>query len=147
MAKGVAPTPESERFWRFVEITDGCWLWTGTKSNGYGRFTIMMASGRRRPTGAHRFAYKLMVGPIPAGLELDHLCFTPACVNPDHLEPIPHGLNVRRAFDRITECPQGHAYTPDNTFIVPKTGARACRECNRIRARANYAKRKAVLDA
>lgn len=82
----------ASRFWLRVHKTDDCWLWTSTLRRGYGRFWI--APGRFVP--AHRFAYELLVGPIPEGLELDHLCRNPACVNPAHLDPVTHRENVRR---------------------------------------------------
>jgi hypothetical protein len=71
-----------ERFWEKVEKTDSCWLWTaGTfKSGGYGQH---WADGK--PVRAHRFAYELMVGPIPDGMVLCHHCDVPACVRPDHM--------------------------------------------------------------
>lgn len=88
------PHPSAmERFWaRFERAPDGCWLWTGPLySNGYGEFNF---DGRNRR--AHRFAYDRLVGPIPDGLELDHLCRVRRCVNPAHLEPVTHEENVRR---------------------------------------------------
>lgn len=90
-----APKPRSaeERFWRNVERgrNDECWLWTGR--DGRGRFTV---DGKF--VYAYRFAYELLVGPIPAGLVLDHVvCDNPRCVNPAHLEPTTQGENARRA--------------------------------------------------
>lgn len=77
-------TPAAERFWRYVERGDGCWLWTGAQDRkGYGRFNL----GDDRTGFAHRFAYELLVGPIPDGMAVMHLCDTPLCVNPDHLQP------------------------------------------------------------
>ena len=69
-----------------------CWRWTGTRDrSGYGQ---MKYQGRR--PGAHRVSYELFVGPVPEGLELDHLCRSPECVRPDHLEPVTHAENMRR---------------------------------------------------
>ena len=84
------PAPISARFWAKVDKTETCWLWTGGQSAGYGRFGF-----KGRPNlGAHRFAYELLVGPIPPGLDLDHLCRVRNCVNPDHLEPVTRRENL-----------------------------------------------------
>lgn len=85
--------PTAERFWRFVRKTDSCWLWTGCTSRAYGMFQISRSIPR---VYSHRFAYELLVGPIPEGLELDHLCNNPLCVNPAHLQPVTHAENCRR---------------------------------------------------
>jgi hypothetical protein len=75
--------PPEERFWRQVEKTETCWLWTGGKRGQYGRFQIGGAGSPQM--GAHRYSYELHHGPIPAGYFVMHACDTPACVNPDHL--------------------------------------------------------------
>lgn len=83
-----------DRLWAKVDMTDGCWLWTGTVNRqGYGRFCI---GGRGNTRLAHRVTYELLVGPVPVGLELDHLCNVRGCVRPDHLEPVTHVENLRR---------------------------------------------------
>ncbi|HEY8766071.1 MAG TPA: HNH endonuclease signature motif containing protein [Dehalococcoidia bacterium] len=72
----------------------GCWPWTGViHPLGYGHVNI---PGTRNPQMAHRASYEFFVGPIPDGLELDHLCRNRGCVNPSHLEPVTHLENVRR---------------------------------------------------
>lgn len=80
----------------------GCLLWTGCLGKGgYGSFRMPVAL--EAETGlivAHKFVYERWVGPVPEGLELDHLCNTPACCNPDHLEPVTHAENMRRAAER-----------------------------------------------
>jgi len=83
---------EMLRFWSHVDAAGDCWVWTGSKDRaGYGRTWRSTA-----PFPAHRVAYELLVGPIPAGLVIDHLCRNPACVNPDHLEPVTHRVNILR---------------------------------------------------
>jgi hypothetical protein len=109
----------------------GCWEWTGViGGGGYGK------AGDE--TGAHRVAYEWMVGPIPEGLELDHLCRNPRCVNPHHLEPVCHPENVRRAREygpnRFREyCRRGHDQTSRGaTYLKKRAGGRenrVCREC------------------
>lgn len=121
-----------ERLLAKVRKTDTCWLWEGAKSDGYGHMWV--GSGY---SVAHRVAYELLVGPIPVGLDLDHLCRVRACVNPEHLEPVTRRENLQRGYGhnlRVTHCPRGHEYTAENTR-VSKLGQRHCRECTRSRQR------------
>lgn len=135
-----------------------CWIWTGALASGYGTFRTPDPVNRRgRLVRAHRFAYELVVGPIPDGLELDHLCRVRACVNPAHGEPVTHAENVRRCphmyepsqmaligdFQRAkTHCPQQHPYDESNTSI-DRNGHRHCRAC----ARERWHRRKGVVAA
>lgn len=82
--------------WKRIDVeASGCWAWTGTKNqNGYGH----TAHGPLRRNLVHRFVFQLLVGPVPEGLELDHLCRVRHCCNPEHLEPVTHRENVLRAF-------------------------------------------------
>ena len=94
---------EVERFWSKVDraAPQGCWLWLGqVNAWGYGHFRRTLAPGVHRTVKAHRFAYTLAVGPIPPGLTLDHLCGWPACVRPEHLEPVSAAENLRRRHAR-----------------------------------------------
>ena len=126
-----------ERFWRRVEKTDDCWIWRGgMSSKGYGLLGIGVQGER---VNAHRYAYELLVGPIPPGLEIDHLCRVRHCVNPAHLEPVTGRENTRRgeagrwhAIERslTTHCPNRHPFDDANTYRRPD-GARGCRECMR----------------
>jgi hypothetical protein len=113
----------------FVE-SDGCWEWTGDRcARGYGRMTI-----NRKKVMAHRIVYQELVGPIPAGLSLDHLCLNPICVRPDHLEAVTHAENVRRGISpsaenaRKTACPKGHAL---EEYLLRGNPIRICKICRR----------------
>lgn len=87
------PTPASVRFWRRVDRTDACWLWRGwINAKGYGHFGV----NNRLTVKAHRWSYEQLVGPIPHGLTLDHLCRVRNCVNPAHLEPVTRAVNISR---------------------------------------------------
>lgn len=122
---------------RAVELTkytvtdNGCWEWTGARCPmGYGKVAVQLADGRRSSTNAHRLFYEYLVEHIKPGLQLDHLCRNTSCVNPAHLEPVTNGENIWRAIrDTRPTCPQGHLYTPENTWHDGKT--RRCRECRR----------------
>jgi hypothetical protein len=130
------------RFWSHVDKTagpDGCWLWTGALGRaGYPRWGSPYWPG---DTYAHRIAYRMVVGPIPAGFEVDHLCFVPACVNPAHLEAVTVQENRRRRRARplTTECARGHAMDEANTYVNP-AGKRSCRCCVRAANRASHLK-------
>lgn len=114
-------------FWEKVQITPCCWLWTrGCSDTGYGSCRIEGKVGN-----VHKVVYEDLVGPVPAGLTLDHLCRVHRCCNPDHLEPVTRGVNVQRgsAFKTISlTCEAGHLYTRENTYVRPN-GTRVCREC------------------
>lgn len=109
-----------------------CLRWAGAHDEkGYGLITIQGVTKK-----AHRWAYLRFVGPVRAELELDHLCRVRDCVNVFHLEPVTHGENIRRGDHhkrRVTHCPKGHEYTPENTYIS-KQPARVCRTCNLLKS-------------
>lgn len=106
-----------------------CWVKPTTSKLGY-------ASGGSAGY-AHRVAYEALVGPIPGGLVLDHLCRNPGCYNPTHLEPVTNAENIRRGYAVKTNCPHGHEYTAANTHYTP-AGHRRCKECHRIRQHTRY---------
>ncbi len=123
----------------------GCWLWTGAVgSTGYGCFRIASSRVPRSLKPAHRVAYELLRGPIPALYELDHLCKVPTCVNPRHLEPVSRLENIHRSkwatfnADK-THCPRNHPYSPENTRIDKKKGGRLCRTCKLEKTRESRA--------
>lgn len=129
---------DERRFWSKVDVGD-CWEWLGGRGNhGHGYLRIARAT-----TMAHRYAWELLVGPIPDGLELDHLCRNPPCVNPDHLEPVTHrenllrGAGVASQHAARTHCPQGHPYTLENTYDWSNGNRqrRQCKTCHRERNR------------
>lgn len=117
------------RFWSSIEQTETCWLWKAYRDrDGYGVLTC-----RPKYMRAHRFAYELLIGPIPEGLQLDHLCRIRHCVNPKHLEPVTSRVNSLRgrtlqAINAAkTHCPQGHPYDAENTRFY--AGRRFCHTC------------------
>ena len=88
-----------------------CWIWTGaSRGNGYGTVALPRNGMPQRLTGSHRYVYTLLVGPIPDGMETDHLCRNRGCANPEHLEPVTTAENLRRAFGRqsVDHCKNGH---------------------------------------
>lgn len=154
----IKPSAE-ERFMAKVEKSDGddCWMWIGSydKAGGYGKFWL----GNTK-TGAHRASYELFVGPIPPGMDIDHLCHSfectegvacshRRCVNPAHLEPVTHRENMLRGRGwagqqvRRTHCPRGHEYTDENTYVSPK-GERSCRACRPMHNQRRKLRRRAA---
>jgi hypothetical protein len=132
------------RDWRefYVEAPSGCWLWTGALNDrGYGRWPRWKDGGTRQ---AHRRVYEMLVGPIPEGLQIDHLCRVRNCVNPDHLEPVTHAENLRRAVgggwgSAATHCPNGHEYA----VVGRLDGRKRCPVCRRDARRRAKASRRA----
>ncbi len=130
-------TPEA-RFWAKVEPVpfSGCWVWMGhINDKGYG-LTQIRIGHKWKKLRAHRVAYELYRGPIPAGLDLDHKCRVRCCVNPDHLEPVTRQVNILRGIGipaikaAQTHCVRGHEFTPKNTGRTSKQ-TRYCRLCKR----------------
>jgi hypothetical protein len=91
-----------------IDPVTECWNWLGSRTvagNGYGQI-----KSRGRSYVTHRVTYEHFVGPVPDGLQLDHLCRNTACCNPDHLEPVTLRENIHRARRLVTHCPAGHLY-------------------------------------
>jgi len=125
----------ADRFWSKVKTPLGiaeCWEWIGSKNvDGYGQFGL-----EGKIIGAYRFAYEQLIGPIPDGMELDHLCRNTSCVNPYHLEPVSHRENMLRGLNSIadnakkTHCPKGHPLSGDNLIASQLArGRRNCKAC------------------
>lgn len=115
-----------KRFWDKVDLSGDCWEWTASRNaGGYGQFWLAGTV-----TLAHRLAYELLVGPIPDGLEIDHLCRNRGCVKPSHLQPVSHTENVRRgAITNSDTCRNGlHPWTKENIYVKPN-GEKVCRPC------------------
>lgn len=131
-------------FFSQVDASAPCWVWGGRLSKkGYGVFR-----DEGRDVRAHRWSWEALVGPIPAGLALDHLCRNHPCVNPDHLEPVTWAENTRRGpmpkqNASRTHCPAGHPYSPENTAVY--NGQRKCRACAKVHKRRHRERQLPVL--
>lgn len=142
---GYDPTLRGRLQGRLKPDPSGCLLWTGAcDDKGYGRVGVRGEDGKIRSGLVHIAAWELERGPVPDGLELDHVedrgCLYRNCANLEHLEPVTHRVNMLRGdtFAAInaskTHCPADHEYTPENTY-TDKHGRRLCRACNRARQR------------
>lgn len=149
------PLPVDDRVLHYltkvsIHPTSGCWLWPGRKmTNGYARVVIY-----RKDRLLHRLVYELLNGALDEGLSLHHTCETPACVNPQHLEPCTHSEHRARhgGYEKLaaasartrrerSHCAKGHEYTPENTIVSPGSW-RKCRICDNARRRERYAWRR-----
>lgn len=133
------PTPSLlQRFSEKYEIApNGCWVWTARiNRKGYGQITVF-----QKKYEAHRFAYQFLVGAIPDGFQLDHMCRNRACVNPEHLRPVTAKANTyatgsiatAKLNREKTHCPSGHPYSGDNLILYywkkHRSWTRICKAC------------------
>lgn len=144
---GPVPRDPLTRILEHTNQSGDCWTWDLQHDhNGY---ALVRLSNPRRTARVHRVLYEFLVGPIPDGMELDHLCRNRGCVNPAHLEPVTHRENMLRGDTvaatnaRATHCKHGHEFTAANTYWRPD-GDRDCRCCRADRSRALRAKRRAA---
>lgn len=151
MPRSRAPKPRGllfglpASFWANFAPNGDCWEWTRAKWNGYGKTDV---TGRTRRV--YQVTYEALVGVVPDGLELDHLCRNRGCANPDHLEPVTHAENMRRTANLDREapaavgawgnplCPAGHVKDKRNS-----QGWMVCSECMRAAKARHRARRKA----
>lgn len=136
-----------ERFWDRVDKTaaNDCWEWRGSiNRGGYGLLSV-----DNRTCQVHRVAYQMLVGSIPPGLDLDHLCRNRKCVNPAHLEPVTRRENVVRGVGPTAKkaaqvhCTHGHPLSGNNVYINSR-GNRECRVCRRALRQAERARNRAT---
>lgn len=127
---------------KFTMQPNGCWIWKGSQNgNGYGELRF----GKQKKY-THRLTYELFNGSIPEGYQIDHLCRTPSCINPSHLEAVIPSVNVQRAMPyrkdtSKTCCVNGHDLS--DSYVRHDGKGRNCRLCNLKRVK-EYQARKRV---
>lgn len=136
---------DETKFWPNVKVgaVDECWPWQRfCCPKGYGLWRLGGKTIR-----SHRAAWIFTNGPIPDGLTINHKCYNTSCANPAHLELMTRSQNSSDNWHaRKTHCPQGHEYTPENTYMPPGDRVnRRCRTCHREHARAAIPKRREYM--
>lgn len=147
-----------EKFLRKIKVLpNGCWV--RGKLGRYGRFRITTSS-KDSPLNPHRYSYELHKGPIPKGLQIDHLCMEKSCCNPDHLEIVTAKENIIRYHRtrpkkakpppkirgpraRRANCRNGHLY--DEVGFYSYKGIRACSLCRRLRSRESKKRKREAI--
>lgn len=142
MAKPITPV-ETRFFNKFtIDPASGCWIWVGASNGvGYGKISV----GGQGQEYAHRVSYEIHCGPIPDGMQIDHLCRNPSCVNPNHLEPVTNRENTRRGLISQLRPPRarcGRGHDLSVTAYRDSQGHTQCRECLHIRQRAYHQRKK-----
>lgn len=124
---------------RITPGSDGCWDWDrGYPDNGTGPLRAGQVLAAGQLVYAYRAVFELLIGPVPPGLEVDHRCRRPICVNPAHLEPVTHAENMRRMGEAVrSTCPNGHTLTERKAYCR----GRRCMACHRARERARRARK------
>lgn len=140
-----------------IESADGCWEFQASRlKEGYGQIRDTKKDGGQLLL-THRVAYTYFISEIPEGLVLDHLCRNPSCCNPWHLEPVTNRENGRRGIGwerrgwyiaemqrAKTQCPSGHPYSQENTYMTLR-GGRQCRKCQALRRSVRRKKLKSLV--
>lgn len=108
-----------------------CWNWNENRT-----YPTAYFDGNKEK--AYRFSYSIFNGALKEGLVIDHLCRNPRCVNPEHLEQITNGENIRRGINPIsenykkTQCNRGHPFNVGNTYIRKDGKGRMCKACRKV---------------
>ncbi len=145
MARRLIGTTLDEKLRMNSEVDGQCLRWRRARTaKGYG---LISHAGRLQQV--HRLAYELWVGPIPAGLEIDHICRVRDCLRADHMEAVTHAENLRRANAAKTHCVQGHLLTASNIKWTNRRGSRLrrCRICYNDGRRSYRAAKRAAIKA
>lgn len=163
MPYGPKPRPLADRIMdlSIPEPNSGCWIWLGNKNkkSGYSKITL---PGHKHMSG-HRASYIAFKGEIPEGMQIDHICYNPACVNPDHLQVVTPEQNaagnrrlglpkahvtLRAKWDKITHCRRGHEYKEEETYMREgKWKSRRCKICIKLNMREFRIRQRSSADA
>lgn len=119
-------------FWEKVDKTEECWLWTAKKDDGYGRWA---PPGEEKQYLVHRLSFAVLKEKIQDGMQIDHLCNTRNCINPDHLEQVTSKENTRRGLSKVFNsdpdlCPHGHEYNYQVPGKAPGAVYNVCGTCS-----------------